>query len=166
MFVVLYWALFALLLIAFPISWYLGFRAKRSGARRILPGTVQLLLIVVLLVSFAFLQFTNRIYSPGAYVTYDGEGQHEMSFLLRNKSFMPVRLDILLFDVVGEYHIAELRVAGERFAGYTLGPRQAERVTMRVKFAAPIEETLLSISYITKIGQRKVLRVPIRLKVR
>jgi len=132
----------------------------------ILPVRVQLLLIMVLLVSFGFLQFTNRICSPGADVTYNGEGQHEVSFLLRNKSFMPARLDILLFDVVGEYHIVELRVAEESFAGYRFGPRQAEKVTMLVKFAAPIEETVLSISYITAIGQRKLLRVPIRLAVR
>ncbi|MBS3872266.1 MAG: hypothetical protein KGZ92_04080 [Firmicutes bacterium] len=166
MFVILYWALLVLLLLAFPLSWYLGFRTKQRGVRLILPAKVQLLFIMILLVSFAFLQFTNRIYSPDAYVTYDGEGQHQVSFLLRNKSFMPVRLDLLLFDVVGEYHISELWVAGERFAGHRLGPRQAEKVIMKVKFAAPIEEALLNISYITIIGQHKVLRVPIRLKVR
>jgi len=46
----------------------------------ILPEKVLLLLLVMLFESFAFLQLTNHIHSPGAYATYVDECQPQVSF--------------------------------------------------------------------------------------
>jgi len=158
-------AILAGLLLAAPLALLYGyFRARRSGVATVKVPIMLYILFLAVFASFAFLQLTDYTYATGIHVTSRTEGRYEISFVLRNRSLMPIRLELLLFDVIGEYRLEDVQIDGNRLAGgHRVESRQAVTVTITASFAMPLDDTALGLSYLTGTGQRRVLRLQVPL---